>query len=79
MSSGATTTSTTRGRQSVIYKAMGWEVPVFAPYPAHPRAGRAKLSKRHGATSVMEYRDMGYLPEALRNYLVPPRLEPRRR
>lgn len=57
------------GRQSVIYTAMGWEIPVFAHIPLIHGADGAKLSKRHGATSTTEYADMGYLPEAMRNYL----------
>ena len=57
------------GRQSVIYTAMGWELPVFAHIPLIHGADGAKLSKRHGATSTTEYAAMGYLPEAMRNYL----------
>ncbi len=57
------------GRQTVIYNAMGWDVPVFAHIPLIHGADGAKLSKRHGATSTTEYADMGYLPEAMRNYL----------
>ncbi len=57
------------GRQSVIYQAMGWEIPVFAHIPLIHGADGAKLSKRHGATGTMEYAAMGYLPEAMRNYL----------
>ncbi len=57
------------GRQSVIYQAMGWTVPVFAHIPLIHGADGAKLSKRHGATSTTEYANMGYLPEAMRNYL----------
>lgn len=57
------------GRQSLIYQANGWEVPVFAHIPLiHGEDGK-KLSKRHGATGVDEYRDMGYMAEAMRNYL----------
>ena len=55
------------GRQSVIYQAMGWEIPVFAHIPLIHGADGAKLSKRHGATSTVEYADKGYLPEAMRN------------
>ena len=58
------------GRQMVIYQAMGWTVPQFAHIPLIHGPDGAKLSKRHGATSVTEYADMGYLPEAMRNYLV---------
>ena len=57
-------------RQVQIYKAMGWDVPVFAHVPLIHGADGAKLSKRHGAVSVVAYRDQGYLPEALINYLV---------
>jgi glutamyl-tRNA synthetase len=57
------------GRQTVIYNAMGWNVPVFAHIPLIHGADGAKLSKRHGATSTTEYATMGYLPEAMRNYL----------
>ena len=58
------------GRQMIIYQAMGWDVPQFAHIPLIHGPDGAKLSKRHGATSVTEYADMGYLPEAMRNYLV---------
>lgn len=57
------------GRQTVIYNAMGWNVPMFAHIPLIHGADGAKLSKRHGATSTTEYANMGYLPEAMRNYL----------
>ena len=57
-------------RQSQIYRAMGWEVPRFAHIPLIHGADGAKLSKRHGALGVDAYRDMGYLPEAVRNYLL---------
>lgn len=57
-------------RQNVIYEAMGWPIPVYAHIPLILGPDGAKLSKRHGATSVEEYRDMGYLPEAMRNYLM---------
>ena len=56
-------------RQTLIYQAMGWTVPVFAHLPLIMGDDGAKLSKRHGAQSVGEFREMGYLPEALRNYL----------
>ncbi len=57
------------GRQSLIYQANGWDVPAFAHIPLiHGEDGK-KLSKRHGATGVDEYRDMGYMAEAMRNYL----------
>jgi glutamyl-tRNA synthetase len=57
-------------RQTQIYRAMGWDVPEFAHVPLIHGADGAKLSKRHGALGVDAYRDMGYLPEALRNYLL---------
>jgi len=60
---------TNAARQSQIYKAMGWNVPVMAHIPLIHGADGAKLSKRHGALGVEAYRDMGYLPAAMRNYL----------
>jgi glutamyl-tRNA synthetase len=57
-------------RQNLIYEAMGWNIPIYAHLPLILGPDGAKLSKRHGATSVEEYRDMGYLPEAMRNYLL---------
>jgi glutamyl-tRNA synthetase len=57
-------------RQYQLYKACGWDVPVFAHIPLIHGPDGAKLSKRHGALGVEAYRDMGYLPEALRNYLL---------
>lgn len=57
-------------RQKIIYQAMGWKVPEFAHIPLIHGPDGSKLSKRHGATSVIEYKDMGYLPEAMRNYLL---------
>jgi len=57
-------------RQLQIYQAAGWEVPSFAHIPLIHGADGAKLSKRHGALGVEAYREMGYLPEALRNYLL---------
>ena len=56
-------------RQILLYKAFGWDVPRFGHVPMILGPDKAKLSKRHGALSVMEYRKMGYLPEALVNYL----------
>lgn len=56
-------------RQALIYDAMDWERPVFAHIPLIHGPDGAKLSKRHGAQSVAEYADMGFLPEAMRNYL----------
>jgi glutamyl-tRNA synthetase len=61
---------TNAARQTQIYKAMGWETPVFAHVPLIHGPDGAKLSKRHGALGVDAYRTMGYLPAALRNYLV---------
>ena len=61
---------TNAARQVQVYRAMGWDVPVFAHIPLVHGADGAKLSKRHGAQGVEEYRAMGYLPEGLRNYLV---------
>jgi len=55
--------------QSRIYEALGWQPPKFAHLSMILGPDGAKLSKRHGATSVLEYRDQGFLPEALRNYL----------
>jgi len=57
-------------RQIQIYKAMGWDLPEFAHIPLIHGPDGAKLSKRHGALGVDAYRDMGYLPEAIRNYLL---------
>mgnify|MGYP001323112421 CR=1 FL=1 len=57
-------------RQIHIYQALGAPVPEFAHVPMILGADKKRLSKRHGATSVMAYREMGYLPEALVNYLV---------
>lgn len=57
-------------RQTQIYRALGWHVPVFAHVPLIHGPDGAKLSKRHGALGVDAYRDMGYLPAALRNYLL---------
>lgn len=57
------------GRQSLIYKAMGWDVPTFAHIPLIHGDDGKKLSKRKNATGVHEYAAMGYTPEAMRNYL----------
>jgi glutamyl-tRNA synthetase len=57
-------------RQILLYEALGYPVPQFAHVPMILGADKARLSKRHGATSVMAYRDMGFLPEAMVNYLV---------
>ena len=60
---------TNAARQIVIYNAMGWTVPEMAHIPLIHGPDGAKLSKRHGALGVEAYRQLGYLPEALRNYL----------
>jgi glutamyl-tRNA synthetase len=60
---------TNAARQVQIYKAMGWEVPIFAHVPLIHGPDGAKLSKRHGALGIEAYRAMGYLPAGLRNYL----------
>lgn len=60
---------TNAARQTQIYAALGWDVPQFAHIPLIHGPDGAKLSKRHGALGVEAYRDMGYLPEAMRNYL----------
>jgi glutamyl-tRNA synthetase len=57
-------------RQTQIYQAMGWETPEFAHIPLIHGADGAKLSKRHGAVSILEFREQGFLPEALCNYLL---------
>ncbi|MEQ1650880.1 MAG: glutamate--tRNA ligase, partial [Hyphomicrobium sp.] len=61
---------TNTARQTQIYLGLGWSVPEFAHVPLIHGADGAKLSKRHGAQGVEDYRSMGYLPIALRNYLV---------
>jgi len=60
---------TNAARQLSIYNALGWQPPEFAHIPLIHGPDGAKLSKRHGALGVAAYRQMGYLPEALRNYL----------
>jgi len=57
-------------RQILLYQALGSPVPRFAHVPMILGSDKTRLSKRHGATSVMAYRDMGFLPEAMINYLV---------
>ncbi|MGE4522482.1 MAG: glutamate--tRNA ligase [Acetobacter sp.] len=57
-------------RQAMIYRAMGWDLPRFGHLPLIHGPDGAKLSKRHGAQSVVEFREQGYLPEALCNYLL---------
>jgi glutamyl-tRNA synthetase len=60
---------TNAARQTLIYRAMDWALPVFAHIPLIHGADGAKLSKRHGALGLDAYRDMGYLAEGMRNYL----------
>ncbi|PLX99033.1 MAG: glutamate--tRNA ligase [Desulfuromonas sp.] len=57
-------------RQILLYEALGYPVPQFAHVPMILGSDKKRLSKRHGATSVMAYQEMGYLPEAMVNYLV---------
>ena len=57
-------------RQTQLFRALEWETPHFAHIPLIHGADGAKLSKRHGALGVDAYRDMGFLPEAMRNYLL---------
>ncbi|MGH6934003.1 MAG: glutamate--tRNA ligase [Dongiaceae bacterium] len=57
-------------RQMQLYDAMGWRAPAFAHIPLIHGTDGAKLSKRHGAVGLEVYRDLGYLPEAMRNYLL---------
>ncbi len=61
---------TNAARQKQIYEALGWEVPIMAHIPLIHGQDGAKLSKRHGALGVEQYRALGFLPAALRNYLV---------
>jgi glutamyl-tRNA synthetase len=61
---------TNAARQTQIFKALGWDTPIYAHVPLIHGPDGAKLSKRHGALGVDAYRAMGYLPDALRNYLV---------
>ena len=56
-------------KQILVYQALGYDLPAFAHVPMILAPDHSKLSKRHGATSVEEYRDEGYLPEAIINYL----------
>ncbi|HEX7798855.1 MAG TPA: glutamate--tRNA ligase, partial [Asticcacaulis sp.] len=56
-------------RQTLIYQALDWPTPTFAHIPLIHGPDGAKLSKRHGAQAVGDYEDLGYLPEAMRNYL----------
>jgi len=61
---------TNAARQLQLYAALGWDAPVMSHIPLIHGPDGAKLSKRHGALGVEAYRDMGYLPEAMRNYLL---------
>jgi glutamyl-tRNA synthetase len=61
---------TNGARQKQIYEALGWQVPVMSHIPLIHGPDGAKLSKRHGALGIEAYRAMGYLPVAMRNYLV---------
>ena len=56
-------------KQLLVYQAFGWQAPQFGHMPMILAPDRSKLSKRHGATSVEEFRDKGYLPQAIVNYL----------
>ncbi len=57
-------------RQLAIIRAMGWQEPTYAHVPLIHGSDGAKMSKRHGATGVMDYHELGFLPEALSNYLL---------
>ncbi len=61
---------TNAARQRQIIDAMGWPVPIYAHLPLLHGEDGQKLSKRHGALGIHEYKDLGYLPEAMRNYLL---------
>jgi glutamyl-tRNA synthetase len=56
-------------RQILLYQAFGWHLPKFAHIPMIMGKDKARLSKRHGATSVIDYQDLGYLPESMLNYI----------
>ena len=56
-------------RHVLLYDALGWQPPLFAHLPMILGTDRSKLSKRHGATAITEYRDQGYLPQAMVNFL----------
>jgi glutamyl-tRNA synthetase len=56
-------------RHVLLYDALGWQPPLFAHLPMILGTDRSKLSKRHGATAITEYRDQGYLPQAMMNFL----------
>lgn len=61
---------TNAARQLQLFRALGWEPPRFAHVPLIHGADGARLSKRHGAIGTLVYRDLGFLPEAMRNYLL---------
>ena len=61
---------TNAARQRQIVDAMGWPVPIYAHLPLMHGEDGQKLSKRHGALGIHEYKNLGYLPEAMRNYLL---------
>lgn len=61
---------TNASRQQIIYEAMGWDIPLMVHIPLIHGPDGAKLSKRHGALGAHQYQEMGYLPEALCNYLL---------
>ncbi len=61
---------TNAARQLQLFRALGWEPPRFAHVPLIHGADGARLSKRHGAVGTLAYRDQGFLPEAMRNYLL---------
>ena len=61
---------TNAARQLQLFRALGWEPPRFAHVPLIHGADGARLSKRHGAIGTLAYRDLGFLPEAMRNYLL---------
>ncbi len=57
-------------KQKIIFESLGWDCPRFIHIPLIYGPDGTKMSKRHGATSVIEYKEMGYLPQAMRNYLL---------
>tara|TARA_A100001037_G_scaffold306849_1_gene357080 strand:- start:9787 stop:11244 length:1458 start_codon:yes stop_codon:yes gene_type:complete len=57
-------------RHLLLYQSLGYEVPEFGHLPMILGPDKSKLSKRHGATSILEYRDLGYLPDAVINFMV---------
>ena len=56
-------------RHVLLYEAFGWKPPIFAHLPLILGSDRSKLSKRHGSVSMMDYKDQGYLPDAMLNFL----------